>query len=73
MEGDGLVGNLLTVEPLSDEVEPTAGRFLARGVRLLPPLNELLINLGTTPATPPLRFATVAGLKGPSTNNRIDF
>jgi hypothetical protein len=30
MEGDALVGNLLTVEPLSDEVETTAGRFLAR-------------------------------------------
>ncbi len=64
MEGDALVGNLLTVEPLSDEVEPTAGRFLAPRVPRLPPLGELLINLGAPPATPALRFATIAGLEG---------
>jgi hypothetical protein len=61
MEGDALVGNLLTVEPLSDEVETTADRFLARGVPLSPAQSELLINLGTPPATPALRFATCDG------------
>jgi hypothetical protein len=64
MEGDALVGNLLTVEPLSDEVETTAGRFLARRVPRLPPLSELLINLGTTTATAALRFPPLRGLEG---------
>jgi hypothetical protein len=41
------VGNLLTVEPLSDEVETTAGRFLARPFSPAP--SELLINLGAPP------------------------
>jgi hypothetical protein len=64
MVGDALVGNLLTVEPLSDEVETTADRFLARGVPRLPPLSELLINLGAPLATPALGLATIAGLEG---------
>jgi hypothetical protein len=64
MHGGALVSNLFTVEPLGYEVETTADRFLARHVPRLPPLSELLINLGTTTATPALRFATIAGLEG---------
>jgi len=44
MEGGALVGKLLTVEPLGDQVDTTAARLIARRVRLFAPQSELLID-----------------------------